>query len=97
MTAQWERQHEALMCALQTARENEQRWMEISPDFFADSEQLERIEEWAGTARLLRLEIERIEFLLAQIRVHRGLQRPVGLAESFAGNEKDAASSTQIP
>jgi hypothetical protein len=52
------------MSALQAARENEQRWMEISPEFFADPE---RIEQWASTAKLRRLEVERIEALLERI------------------------------
>jgi hypothetical protein len=52
---------DALQAALKSARENENRWMEISAEFSTDAE---RMEQWASTARLRRLEVERIEALL---------------------------------
>jgi hypothetical protein len=38
--------------------------MEMSPEISADSD---RLEQWANTAKLRRLEIERIETLLAEV------------------------------
>jgi hypothetical protein len=38
--------------------------MEMSPEFSTDGE---RMEQWASTAKLRRLEVERIEALLAEI------------------------------
>jgi hypothetical protein len=54
----------ALQIALSAARENENRWLEISPDFSSDSE---RVEQWTSTAKLRRLEGERLETLLADV------------------------------
>jgi len=51
-----------LLAALSVARENESRWLEMSPEVFADSQGME---QWASTAKLRRLEVERIEALLA--------------------------------
>ena len=65
-------QIETLQAALKTARENENRWMEISADFSTDPE---RMEQWSSTAKLRRLEVERIEALLA------AAVDPVGLAQ----------------
>ena len=45
-------------------RENEARWMELSPEISADSD---RMEQWASTAKLRRIEVERIETLLAEV------------------------------
>lgn len=64
MTLQKERSADALQIALRAARENEARWMEMSPEICADSD---RMEQWASTAKLRRLEIERIETLLAEV------------------------------
>lgn len=64
MTTPIERRDDALRSALRVARENEQRWMEISPEYFADPE---RIGQWASVAKLRRLEVERIEALLAEM------------------------------
>ena len=64
MTLQKERSADALQIALRAARENEARWMEMSPEISADSD---RMEQWANTAKLRRLEIERIETLLAEV------------------------------
>ena len=63
---------DALQAALKAARENENRWMEISAEFSIDAE---RMEQWTSTARLRRLEVERIEALLV------GAAEPCGLAQ----------------
>lgn len=55
---------DALQLALRAARENETRWMEMSPEISADSD---RMEQWASTAKLRRIEVERIETLLAKV------------------------------
>ena len=55
---------EALESALRAALENERRWMEVCPGFSSDSDQ---IEQWTSTAKLRRLEVERIETLLANM------------------------------
>ena len=52
----------ALEAALKTARENENRWMEISAEFSSDAE---RMDQWRSTAKLRRREVERIEARLA--------------------------------
>jgi hypothetical protein len=52
----------ALESTLREAQENERRWMEMCPEFSSDSEQME---QWTDTAKLRRLEVERIERLLA--------------------------------
>ena len=57
-----EQSADALQSALRAARENENRWVEMSPEFSSDSE---RMEQWTSTAKLWRLEVERIEALLA--------------------------------
>ena len=62
MNSPRDQQNEALQVALKAARENENRWMEISADFSTDPD---RMEQWSSTAKLRRLEIERIEALLA--------------------------------
>ena len=72
MNSSRDQQIEALQAALKAARENENRWMEISADFSTDPE---RMEQWSSTAKLRRLEIERIEALLA------GAPEPCGLAQ----------------
>lgn len=61
MTIPVERNEDALQSALRVARENEARWMEMSPKSSADSEGMD---QWAGVARLRRLEVERLEALL---------------------------------
>lgn len=55
---------DALQIALRAARENEARWMEMSPELSDDGE---RMEQWASTAKLRRLEVERLETLLAEV------------------------------
>ena len=69
-----EQSADALQSALRVARENENRWAGISPEFTSDSE---RMEQWAGTAKLRRLEVERIEALLAKTSEPSGFSRPV--------------------
>ena len=64
MTLPIERSADALQIALGAARENETRWMAMSPEISSDNE---RTEQWASTAKLRRLEIERIETLLAEV------------------------------
>ena len=65
---------DALQAALKAARENENRWMEISAEFSTDAE---RMEQWSSTAKLRRLEVERIEALLADAPEPCGLAQPV--------------------
>jgi hypothetical protein len=72
MTSSKDQQIETLQVALKAARENENRWMEISAEFSTDHE---RMEQWSSTAKLRRLEVERIEALLA------GPAEPCGLAQ----------------
>jgi hypothetical protein len=72
MNSSRDRQIETLQAALKAARENENRWMEISADFSTDPE---RMEQWSSTAKLRRLEVERIEALLS------GATEPCGLAQ----------------
>ena len=62
MNSSRDQQIEALQAALRVARENENRWMEISAEFSIDAE---RMAQWTITARLRRLEVERIEALLS--------------------------------
>jgi hypothetical protein len=72
MNSSRDQQIEALQAALRVAHENENRWMEISAEFSTDAE---RMEQWSSTAKLRRLEVERIEALLA------GAAEPCGLAQ----------------
>ena len=60
--------------ALRAARENENRWVGMSPEFSSDSE---RMEQWTSTAKLRRHEVERIEALLANATEPSGLPQPV--------------------
>jgi hypothetical protein len=72
MDSSRDQKNEALQAALRVARENENRWMEISAEFSTDPD---RMEQWSSTAKLRRLEVERIEALLT------GAADPVGLAQ----------------
>ena len=65
---------EAHPSALRAARENENRWVGMSPEFTSDSE---RMEQWASTAKLRRLEVECIEALLAKTTGPSSFLRPV--------------------
>jgi hypothetical protein len=57
-----EQQDAALQCALLGARENENRWLEMQAAYATDNEAME---QWANTAKLRRLEFERLEAVLA--------------------------------
>jgi len=72
---------DALQAALKAARENENRWMEISSEFSIDAE---RMEQWTSTARLRRQEVERIEALLA------GAAEPCSLAQPVCSEMVEA-------
>jgi hypothetical protein len=74
MNSSRDQQIEALQAALRVAHENENRWMEISAELSTDAE---RMEQWTSTARLRRLEVERIETLLAVAPEPCGLAQPV--------------------
>jgi hypothetical protein len=74
MNSSRDQQIEALQAALRVAHENENRWMEISAEFSTDAE---RMEQWSNTARLRRLEVARIEALLAGAAGPCGLTQPV--------------------
>ena len=74
-------QIEALQVALRAARENENRWMEISAEFSTDPD---RMEQWSSTAKLRRLEVARIEALLD------GAAEPCGLAQPVRGEMVEA-------
>ena len=75
MNSSRDQQIQTLQVALKAARENENRWMEISAEFSTDAE---RMEQWTSTARLRRLEVERIEALLAGAAETCSLAQPVG-------------------
>ncbi len=72
-----EQSADALQSALRAARENENRWVEMSLEFSSDSE---RMEQWTSTAKLRRLEVERIEALLANATELSSVPRPVSNA-----------------
>ena len=63
MTTSRERHEPALQSALRGARENESRWLAMQADCATDSE---TAEQWASTAKLRRLEVERLEAILAE-------------------------------
>ena len=81
MNSSRDQQNEALQAALRVARENENRWMEISAEFSTDPD---RMEQWSSTAKLRRLEIERIEALLA------GATEPCSLAQPVRSETVEA-------
>ena len=74
MNSSRDQKNEALQAAPRVARENANRWMEISAEFSTDAE---RMEQRTCTARLRRLEVERIEALLAGAAESCGLAQPV--------------------
>jgi hypothetical protein len=63
MTISREQNGPALQSALRGARENESRWLAMQAEYATDSE---AVEQWASTARLRRLEVERLEAILAE-------------------------------
>jgi hypothetical protein len=75
MNSSRDQKNEALQAALRVARENENRWMEISADFSADPE---RMEQWSSTAKLRRFEVERLEAHLGCAVETCSLAQPVG-------------------
>ena len=75
MCSSRDQNNEALQAALRVARENENRWMEISAEFSTDAE---RMEQWSSTAKLRRFEVERLEALLASAVETCSLAQPVG-------------------
>jgi len=81
MNSSRDQQIEALQAALRVACANENRWMEISAEFSADAE---RMVQWSSTAKLRRLEVERIEALLA------GAAEPCGLAQPVCSETVEA-------
>jgi hypothetical protein len=83
MTTLIQRDEEALKSALQSARENEKRWLEMSLESLAGDES---VEQWASIARLRRLEVERIETLLRQMIEDRRLLQFAGCNDVDAGN-----------
>ena len=52
-----------LQTALRAARENEGRWREMHDEYLTDQDSEE---QWAATAKLRRLEVERLEALLGE-------------------------------
>jgi hypothetical protein len=52
-----------LQTALRAARENERRWREMHEEYLIDRDSEE---QWAATAKLRRLEVERLEALLGE-------------------------------
>jgi len=81
MNSSRDQQIEAFQAALKTAHANENRWMEISAEFSGDAE---RMEQWSSTAKLRRLEVERIEALLA------GAAEPSGSAQLMGSKTFEA-------
>jgi hypothetical protein len=63
MTSSRKQHDSTLQSALQAARENENRWLEMQAEFYTDSETMA---QWASTAKLRRLEVERLEAALAE-------------------------------
>ena len=74
MDSSQEQSADALQSALRAARENENRWVGMSPEFSSANE---RMEQWSSTAKLRRLEVERIVALLAKATEPSGFSRPV--------------------
>ena len=83
MNSSRDQKNEALQAALRVARENENRWLEISAEFSTDTE---RMEQWSSTAKLRRLEVERIEALLVGAAETCGLAQPVCIETVEAKN-----------
>jgi hypothetical protein len=74
MNSSKDQQIETLQATLRVARENENRWMEISAEFSTDAD---RMKQWSSTAKLRRFEVERIEALLAGAAESCALAQPV--------------------
>ena len=52
-----------LQTALRAARENERRWREMHEEYLTDRDSEE---QWTATAKLRRLEVERLEALIGE-------------------------------
>ena len=52
-----------LQTALRAARENERRWREMHEEYLTDRDSEE---QWTATAKLRRLEVERLEALMGE-------------------------------
>ena len=61
-----------IRAALVAARQNENRWLAMSPEFSADTQSME---QWASTAKLRRREVERLECILAGVELQRTRDR----------------------
>jgi hypothetical protein len=63
MTSSAKPQNAELQSALLSARENEKRWQEMQAEYSTD---IDAMEQWVATAKLRRLEVERLETILAE-------------------------------
>ena len=63
MTPTAKAKNSELQTALRAARENERRWREMHEEYLTDRDSEE---QWAATAKLRRLEVERLEALLGE-------------------------------
>ena len=63
MTPAAKAKNSELQATLRAARENERRWREMHEEYLTDRDSEE---QWAATAKLLRLEVERLEALLGE-------------------------------
>ena len=63
MTPAAKAKNSELQTALRAARENERRWREMHEE---DLTERDSEEQWAATANLRRLEVERLEALLGE-------------------------------
>ena len=63
MTTSREQPDPVLHSALRVARKNESRWLEMHALYATDSE---TNKQWANTAKLRQLEVERLEPILAE-------------------------------
>jgi len=59
----------SLQTEIQRARENQARWLEMSPALYAEPEE---IEQWAKIADLRRQEVEKLTELLDRVRAMSG-------------------------
>ena len=63
MTPAAKAKNSELQTALRAARENERRWQEMHEEDLTDKDSEE---QWAATAKLRRIEVERLEALLGE-------------------------------
>lgn len=78
---------EALRAELQRARQNQSRWLEMSPGAGAEPEEAE---QWATIAKLRRREVEKLESLLDR---NRGVNSPA--EDELQSNPTPSASENQ--